>query len=507
MLISFAMFLEPFFASPETAQTVGWLFVFLVNLIGGPFIARKLANGRTSEKSWSAIMVLPSFAFMRSVYRAGVFNSGGEGMTLHSKTVNRYDLRMCGPHGPFCRSFTFLAIEWVVLLVLASYFDRLLSGARLHPLYFLGFKRQVDTSDIIDSDDIVGKESDESYGSDVLEQQVQARALVANMDQEKFDGVVLYRLSKIYPGRKPVYALKQLSLVAQRGDVFCIVAHNGAGKTTAFRILVGEIEATFGVGYVCGHSITTEMQHVHSDLGVAAQQDILWEDLTVMEHLCFYARAKNLSGKQLRQAVNQVIRCVQLEFAQNRKVSKLSGGMKRRLSVGIAFIGGPSCIVLDEPTTGLDIRAREMLWKTIERMKNNRVILLTTHSLEEAEALGTKVAVMSKGELRCVGTAQELKLRLGRGHRLTVCLSESSSNNLHEEIFRVAPGSTIESETATTVEYLLPRKVSISSVVRTLTARRSAFNIRDWDLTESSLEDVFMRITKDDSKPVADAVS
>lgn len=489
------MLLEPFFWSPETAQTVGWLFVFLVNLVGGPYVARKLANERTSESSWSFIMVLPSFAFLRPIYRAGLFNSGGEGVTLYPKTVNGYDLRMCGPYGPFCRSFVFLAVEWFIMLVLASYFDRLLSGARLHPLFFLGFKRRLNTRNLTTHGNASVKDDNEELVSDVIEQRDHAESLVKNMDQEKFNGVVLYNLSKTFPGRKPVRALHELSLVAQRGDVFCIVAHNGAGKTTAFRILVGEIEATSGVGYVCGHSIITEMQDVHCDLGVAAQQDILWQDLTVLEHLCFYARAKSLSGKKLRQAVKDVLRCVQLEFAQHRRVSKLSGGMKRRLSVGIAFIGGPSCIILDEPTTGLDIRAREMLWKTIERMKDDRVILLTTHSLEEAEALGTKVAIMSEGELRCVGTAQELKLRLGRGHRLTVSLPESNITNLHSEIFKVAPGSAIESVTMSTVEYLLPKEVSISSVVRALAFFRTTLDVRDWDLTEPSLEDVFMRIT------------
>lgn len=496
MLVALAMFIEPLFWSPETAQTVGWLFVFLVNLVGGPYIARKLASGRTSESSWNAIMVLPSFAFMRSVYRAGVFNSGGEGVTLRSKIVNGYDLRMCGPHGPFCRSFAFLVVEWIVLLVLASYFDRLLSGARLHPLFFLGFKRRVDARNLNICGDSSDEDSNDECGSDVIEQQENAQSLIANMDREKFDGVVLYNLSKTYPGRKSVRALHHFSLVAHRGDVFCIVAHNGAGKTTAFRILVGEIEATSGVGYVCGHSITTEMQRVHCDLGVAAQQDILWEDLTVLEHLCFYARAKNLSGTKLRMAVKDVLGRVQLDFARDRKVSKLSGGMKRRLSVAIAFIGGPSCIVLDEPTTGLDIRAREMLWKTIERIRDDRVILLTTHSLEEAEALATKVGIMSQGELRCVGTTQELKLRLGRGHRLTVSLPESYVTNLNAEIFRVAPGTAIECVTVSTVEYLLPKEVSISSVIQALVSLRTALHIRDWDLTEPSLEDVFMRITK-----------
>lgn len=472
------------------------MYVILVNLVGGPYVGRRLGDLDTSEATWAAIMLLPSFAFFRSVYYAGAINSGGKGITLRNETYRDVNLGMCSGTGPFCQSYYFLAGEWVVIMLLAAYFEQVLpgvQGTRKHPLFFLGFKRKIKF--IEDDEDGL-----EEHPQDVAQEEERANALVANMESSPFDGVVLKSLTKTYHGKPPVKALQNLSMVANRNEVLCILAHNGAGKTTVFRTLVGELEATAGNAYIWGNSILTDMKQVYRRLGVAPQQNILWESLTVQEHLYFYGRVKNLYGKDLKEAVNKALVSVQLESARKRKVRALSGGMKRRLSVSIAMIGDPQFIILDEPSTGLDILARKKLWETIRRVKHDKTILLTTHSLEEAETLSDRVAIMSQGRLKCIGEAEELKLRLGKGHHLSASLPATKVAEFHDAITDMAPGATMETRIGGIVDYVLPRSLNIAGVFRLMEQRREELEIRDWSINQSTLEDVFLRVTQSDMK-------
>lgn len=492
VLIAFALAFVPFFGNPETAQTVGWLFILLVNIVGGPYLGRRLSDDNTSEGTWSAIMLLPSFAFLRSVYYAGALNSGGKGVVVGSEIYNGRELGMCQGNGPFCRSYVFLSVQWIILMIAAAYFDRVLPSAvgnRLHPLFCFGFKRK---AKYIDS----GDEEESGKGPDVREEEQRAANLVENMPTDPFDGVVLHKLSKTYPGRPAVRALRDLSIVARKNEVLCILAHNGAGKTTAFRTLVGELEPTAGTAFVNGNSILNEMDQVHRSMGVAPQQNILWDVMSVQEHLFFYGRVKNLSGQELKDAVEYALESVQLTFARKRKVKALSGGMKRRLSVSIAMIGRPNFIILDEPSTGLDILAREKLWESIEKSKNDKAIMLTTHSLEEAEALSDRVAIMSYGELKCIGKAEELKLRFGRGHHFSVSLPSHKVAELHDAITAIAPGATIETQLGGNIEYVLPKSFRIPDIFSLMQEKRDALEIRDWSINQSTLEDVFLEVTQ-----------
>lgn len=494
-LIALAMLFEPFFSNPETAQVVGWLFILLVNLIGGPYVGRRLADRNTSESTWSAVMLLPSFAYMRSVYFAGALNSGGKGVTLHPTMFRDVELGMCAGDGPFCRSYIFLSAEWLVFIIFAAYFDRVLSsstGTRLHPLFFLGLKR----SEVADSSSQENEDSDGGSENDVLEEKRRVREIV-NQGVDSFDGVVLDQLSKTYAGNPAVLALKGLSLAVRRNEVLCILAHNGAGKTTAFGMLVGELETTSGTAYVCGNSVVTDMEKVHRSMGVTMQQDILWDAMSAQEHLFFYGRVKNLYGQELQRAVDEALDSVDLKFARKRQVKALSGGMKRRLSVSIAMIGNPDFIILDEPSTGLDILARQKLWEAIGRVKHDKIVMLTTHSLEEAEALSTRVAIMSRGELKCIGTADDLKMRLGQGHRLMVSLPMSKVDILHAAVLEVAPGTSVETVLGGNVQYVLPRAFPIARIFDLIQQKRSVLEIRDWSINQSSMEDVFLRVTKD----------
>ncbi|CAN8067883.1 unnamed protein product [Agarophyton chilense] len=493
VLIAYAIFFAPFFGSPETAQTFGWFFVLVVNLVGGPYLGRRMGDDAVTEGTWAAIMLLPSFAFLRSIYFAGALNSGGQGVTIAPETYRDVALGICQDRGIFCRSYLFLAFEFFVLFILGLYFDQVLPsqhGTRLHPLFFLGFERKVKTECVDEKVDF------NQSGSDVLNEEAQAHAIVQNIEHEPFHGVVLDKLSKTYPGKPPVKAVQGLSLVVKHNDVLSIMAPNGAGKTSTFRTLIGELEPTSGNALVFGKSIINELHNIHKSMGVAPQQDILWDVLTVQEHLFFYGRLKNLRGSRLKQEVENSMESVQLTFARNRKVRIISGGMKRRLSVSIAMIGNPKFIILDEPSTGLDILAREKLWNSIQRIKKDKAVILTTHSLEEAEALSTRVAIMSRGRLKCIGTPEDLKLRLGGGHRLSVSLPESKVAALHDAVQSLAPGSVVETSLGGSVEYVLPKSFAAARIFSMMAEKKKELRVRDWSINQSTLEDVFSRVTE-----------
>eukprot|EP00177_Eucheuma_denticulatum_P004698 GFKZ01008528.1.p1 GENE.GFKZ01008528.1~~GFKZ01008528.1.p1 ORF type:complete len:907 (+),score=108.45 GFKZ01008528.1:107-2827(+) len=490
-LIAFAIFLAPFFTNPETAQIIGWLYIFVVHIVGGPFLGRILGDGNTGEGTWFAIMLLPSFAYLRSVYYAGAINSSNRGVVLGSEIYNDFELGMCRADGPFCRSYAFLAVQACLLFLAGLYFDRVLPtavGNRLHPLFFLGFKRR-STHD-------AGSEQESQDAPDVLEEARRAQAITDNIENDPFDGVVLDKLSKTYQAKKPVKALQSLSLVAKKGEVLCLLGPNGSGKTTTFRTLVGELEASSGCAYVSGKSIQTQMDEVHRTTGVAPQQNILWHVLTVEEHLFFYGRVKNLAGSALKEAVQNSLNSVQLAFARKRQVRYLSGGMKRRLSVSIALIGDPEFIILDEPSTGLDLLAREHLWRSIQQSKEGKSVLLTTHSLEEAETLSDRVAIVSHGRLRCIGKVEDLQLRLGKGHHLSVSLPSSNVGPFQTALQKIAPEAEVETQLGGNLEYVLPKSFAITRVFELMERERVELEIRDWAINQSTLEDVFLEVTK-----------
>ncbi|KAJ1484399.1 P-loop containing nucleoside triphosphate hydrolase protein, partial [Baffinella frigidus] len=200
--------------------------------------------------------------------------------------------------------------------------------------------------------------------------------------------------------------VRSLDLGIRRGECFGMLGPNGAGKTTTINMLVGFFRPSAGDAMVEGLSIRTQMDSIYALMGVCPQHDLLWNTLTAREHLHFYGTLKNLKGPKLREAIESALKSVNLMDVIDAKAGTFSGGMKRRLSVSISLIGMPLVCYLDEPSTGLDPASRRMLWSCIKEAKQSRAIMLTTHSMEEAEGLCDRLAIFVAGELRCVGEPQ-----------------------------------------------------------------------------------------------------
>jgi ABC-type multidrug transport system ATPase subunit len=202
-----------------------------------------------------------------------------------------------------------------------------------------------------------------------------------------------------------------------------LLGPNGAGKTTTINILTGFLlNPTARDIRLLNHSILSDSSPIHRYVGVCPQFDVLWDEFTVQEHLTFQCRQKGLQGPAVYSEVQRVANLVSLDGDAFRSAAKtLSGGMKRRLSIGMSIVGNPQILILDEPSAGLDPENKQQVWQVIHKLRSpHRLILLTTHSMDEAEVLCNRIGILAKGQLKCIGTAMHLKTKYSLGYTLTL---------------------------------------------------------------------------------------
>ncbi|KAG9486662.1 hypothetical protein GDO78_006835 [Eleutherodactylus coqui] len=240
-------------------------------------------------------------------------------------------------------------------------------------------------------------------------------------------GVSIQNLVKIYRHGKKV-AVDGLSLSFYEGQITSFLGHNGAGKTTTMSILTGLFPPTSGTAYILGKDIRTELNSIRQNLGVCPQHNVLFDMLTVEEHIWFYARLKGLSKEKVKAEMEQMINDVGLPNKKKSKTSQLSGGMQRKLSVALAFVGGSKVVILDEPTAGVDPYSRRGIWELLLKYRQGRTIILSTHHMDEADILGDRIAIISQGRLCCVGSSLFLKNQLGTGYYLTLVKRDTDSS-------------------------------------------------------------------------------
>ncbi|MBZ3873798.1 ATP-binding cassette sub-family A member 13 [Sciurus carolinensis] len=233
-------------------------------------------------------------------------------------------------------------------------------------------------------------------------------------------GVTLLSVTKEHEGHK--VAVQDLTLTFHRGQITALLGTNGAGKTTIISMLTGLYPPTSGAIIINGKNLQTDSSRVRTELGVCPQQDVLFANLTVREHLLLFAsiKAPEWTKKELQQQVNKTLKDVGLIQHQHKQTQTLSGGLRRKLSIGIAFMGTSRTVVLDEPTSGVDPCSRRSLWDILLKYREGRTIIFTTHHLDEAEMLSDRVAVLQQGRLRCCGPPVCLTEAYGQGLNLTL---------------------------------------------------------------------------------------
>lgn len=222
------------------------------------------------------------------------------------------------------------------------------------------------------------------------------------------------RTEKLTKEYKDLVAVDGLSLSIEKGELFALLGVNGAGKTTTIKMLTCLTKPSSGEAFVNGSSIISEAAAVKRVIGVSPQETAVAPNLTVEENLRLICGAHDFPKEKSLSKIKELCGQFGLASVLSKRAGKLSGGWQRRLSIAMALIGEPELLFLDEPTLGLDVLARSDLWAAIRQLKGRITIVLTTHYMEEAEALSDRIGIMRDGRLLCVGTAQELKDRAGK---------------------------------------------------------------------------------------------
>ena len=220
------------------------------------------------------------------------------------------------------------------------------------------------------------------------------------------DAIKIENLTKNY---KDVVAVDNLSLTVKKGELFSLLGVNGAGKTTTIKMLCCLTEPSGGDAFLLGNSIRTQKSAVKQVIALSPQETAVAPMLTAKENLELICGAYGIEKFKKEEQIKRLTKLLNLESVLNRKAGKLSGGWQRRLSIAMALISEPQILFLDEPTLGLDVIARSELWDIIRALKGKVTIILTTHYMEEAEALSDRIAIMKEGKLLLCSTAEEIK--------------------------------------------------------------------------------------------------
>ena len=290
-------------------------------------------------------------------------------------------------------------------------------------------------------------------------------------------------------------AVKNVSFAINEGEIFSLLGPNGAGKTTTISCLSTLLRPTSGDALVCGHSVVNEPMGVKEAIGVVPQEIALYNPLSARENLLFWGRMYGMGGRELNRRVDEVLEQIGLKEKANAPVATYSGGMKRRVNIGVGLLHKPRLIFMDEPTVGIDPQSRRSILDTVKDLnKQGMTVLYTTHYMEEAQELSDRVGIMDHGQLIALGTQKELTEVVGEHETLRLHLTEDQNAEALADALRPLPGVIQSSATDHQVELIVPEAEDALAPVITR-ANELDYRIRSVDMEEPNLETVFLHLT------------
>ena len=290
-------------------------------------------------------------------------------------------------------------------------------------------------------------------------------------------------------------AVKGISFDIKEGEIFSLLGPNGAGKTTTISMLSTLYAPTSGEATVGGHSVTQEPMAVRNLIGVVPQELALYDDLTARENLVFWGQMYGLSGRTLKTRVDEVLEQIGLVDKAKNRVKTYSGGMKRRVNIGVGLLHKPSLLFMDEPTVGIDPQSRRAILDSVKALnQQGMTVLYTTHYMEEAEELSDRVGIIDHGELIALGTQAELNRQVGENDTLILHIDESQNGQALAAAARQIRGVLKADITDHTVAVIAPEAEDILAPVITK-ANELGIKIRSVDIKEPDLEAVFLSLT------------
>ena len=510
---AFAAALTPFFHNAKVAAIVAPLVLFITAQFINFFLDHStgvLAEGMAGGKRLASM--LPATAFYLGTNRLCLYEGSGQAVTLANAFEGDFSF------GDSILALLFDALFWSVA---AWYLDQVVPSEYgvqrswyfpCTPSYWTGSGAPT--------------EPRRSYTASLAEDGTGEGATAAlelaplAVEHDEPLGEVGVRVEglrkKFASGPNNGVAVAGLDLQMRPGQITSLLGANGAGKTTTISMLTGLIPPTSGGAWIGPHSIRLEMAEIRKALGVCPQQNVLFAELSPVEHLALYGELKGLRAADLVVAIGDMLRRVGLAERAAVRAEALSGGQKRKLCLAIALLSSPTTAFLDEPTSGMDPHSRRAIWAMLRDQREGRTLVLTTHFLDEAEILSDRIAIMAEGRLRCVGSPLFLKARLGCGYRLTFakrqppsCASlaaaeaEAPPPSFRPEpllalLRRFIPLAEITVNDRFYAEATLPSAdtSTFPSVFEALDEQLAALGVASYGVTCTTLEDVFLRINQ-----------
>jgi len=480
-LMALGFLVSVFFSKAKQANVTGFIICFLFS-----FVQTFANKGTLASGKYLLMSLAPQTSLGLAATNMMTLEAVGLGLTKDTYNVDVANYRMT-----FHYWITFFDI--VLFLVLGAYLDQVLPsefGIRKHPLFCLmrskksrssRYNKDGDSERLTPNADFFEGVDPSLKAQDSLNESVMVQDL-----HKKFDS------GKV--------AVDGVSFNLYKSQIFALLGHNGAGKTTTISMITGLFDSSEGTTKVFGLDIQNDLDEVRKTMGVCPQHDILFDDLTVKEHLELYSVFKGVDSASIPAEVEKIIVDIGLADKRDYLSKNLSGGQKRKLSIGIAFIGGSKFIILDEPSSGMDTSARRKLWELLKNYKNDRVVLLTTHFMDEADYLGDRIGIMGEGKLKCLGRPLFLKTKFGVGYSLTLVKKDINhpSEPIKVLVKKHVPESKVLSDVSAEVALQLPLEAvpKFKDLFIDLDAKLEELKVSTYGVSVTTLEEVFLNVAK-----------
>nr|XP_038021302.1 LOW QUALITY PROTEIN: ATP-binding cassette sub-family A member 10-like [Anas platyrhynchos] len=354
-------------------------------------------------------------------------------------------------------------------------------------------------------------EEQEEEDEDVKAERAAVRNAIIAPSQEEKSVIIVSNLCKEYKTKKAgsvfkkkkKMATKNISFCVNKGEVLGLLGPNGAGKSTAIKMIAGETTPTAGQVLLRRREGATCCLQDH--LGHCPQEDPLWPDLTVHQHLQVYAAVKGVRKEDTAAAVNRIVNALELQDYLKKSARKLSAGITRKLCFAMCMLGNPAVLLLDEPSTGMDPKGQRCVWKMIRAALKTKETgaILTTHYMEEAEAVCDRVAILVAGQLRCIGSIQYLKSKFGKGYLLEIKVKDPESTDLlHTEVLRIFPSAARQERFPSLLVYKVPMEdaLPLSQSFSKLEEAKQNFSLEEYSFSLNTLAQVFLELSREQEK-------
>ncbi|XP_066422009.1 ATP-binding cassette sub-family A member 10-like [Molothrus aeneus] len=464
----------------KLASSIGFLIIFIFGSLSLAVLIEEVPK----PLKWFLGLMCP-FAFNTGIVKIFDLEKYGIGFSFSNLMEEAYFL---------FSTYILLVFDSVLYMLLALYFDKILPGKYgipAPPLFFLkasywmrsrrGSSRDVPRATA---------NPEELLGDDV--EPVPPQFLGK-------EAIRLHNIKKVYKKKdKKTEALRGLSLNIYEGQITALLGHSGAGKTTLLNVLSGLSFPSEGSATIYNYKLSEmgDREEIKGMIGICPQFNTQFEVLTVKENLKTFAEIKGIKSKEVEQEVQKILELLDISNIQDTQAEKLSGGQKRKLSIGIAMLGNPQVLLLDEPTAGLDPLSRHRVWSLLQEQRAGRVILFSTQFMDEADILADRKAFISHGRLKCVGSSLFLKKKWGICYHLRIHVSESCDlENLTSLVKGYIPNATFSGHTQYELRYKLPLENinEFPDLFRGLDSC-SEQGIINYGVSMTTLEDVFLRL-------------